>query len=123
MTPQNPPSTPKCKRGDVILAPYPNSNLQSAKLRPALVIQADNLNTGLPQAVVAMISSNLARTGHPSRVLILPSTWAGRQSGLLADSVVLTDNLATISFSAILRVIGTMPMAAVDAALRHTFSL
>lgn len=127
MTPQNPPSTPKCKRGDVILVPYPNSNLQSAKLRPALVIQADNLNTGLSQVVIAMISSNLARADHSSRVLISTTTPAGRQSGLLTDSIVLTDNLATVVFSAILRVIGTIPMTGpttgVDAALRHTLGL
>ena len=123
MTPQNPPSTARYKRGDVVLVPFPNSNLQSAKVRPALVIQADNLNTGLPQLVVSMISSNLARTGHPSRVLISPNTPAGRQSGLLTASVVMTDNLATVAFNAILRVIGTLPMVAVDAALRHTLGL
>jgi mRNA interferase MazF len=123
MTPQNPPSTAGYKRGDVVLVPFPNSNLQSAKLRPALVIQADNLNTGLPQLVVAMISSNLARVGHPSRVLIAPNTPAGRQSGLLIVSVVMTDNLATVAFNAILRVIGTLPMAAVDVALRNTLGL
>jgi len=120
---QNPPSTPAPNRGNVILVPYPNSNLQSAKLRPALVIQADNLNTGLPQAVVVMISSNLARTGHSSRVLVQPTTPSGSQSGLLTDSVVMTDNLATIAFSAIVRMIGTMPMNDVDTALRHTLSL
>lgn len=103
--------------------PFPNSNLQSAKVRPALVIQADNLNTGLPQLVVSMISSNLARTSHPSRVLISPNTPAGRQSGLLTASVVMTDNLATVAFHAVLRVIGKLPMAAVDAALRNTLSL
>ena len=65
MTPQNPPSTPTYKRGDVVLVPFPNSNLQTAKVRPALVIQADNLNTGLPQLVVCMISSNLADPAIP----------------------------------------------------------
>lgn len=123
MTPPNQLSTPKLKRGDVILVPYPNSNLQSAKVRPALVIQADNLNTGLPQFVISMISSNLTRTGHPSRVLISPSTPAGKQSGLLTTSVVLTDNLATIAANVVLRVIGSLPMTAIDSALRTTLGL
>lgn len=123
MTLQNLPSTPKLKRGDVILVPFPNSNLQSAKVRPALIVQADNLNTGLPQVVVSMISSNLARAGHPSRVLISTSTPTGSQSGLLTTSVVLTDNLATIAANVVLRVIGTLPMAAIDSALRTTLSL
>lgn len=45
-------------RGDVVLL-FPDSNLNTAKRRPALVIQADNLSTGLSQTIVAMITSNL----------------------------------------------------------------
>ena len=41
------------KRGDVVLVLFPDSNLRTAKRRPALVIQADNLNTSLRQTIVA----------------------------------------------------------------------
>lgn len=123
MTPQKLPSTPKYKRGDVVLVPFPNSNLKSAKVRPALVVQADNLNTALPQLVVAMISSKVTRANHASRVRVSTSTPEGRQSGLLTDSVVMTDNLATVALAVIMRSVGTVPMAAVDNALRHTLAL
>jgi hypothetical protein len=53
-------------RGDVVLVLYPDSNLRTAKRRPALVVQRDKLQTGLPQLILAMVSSNLARAGHPS---------------------------------------------------------
>jgi hypothetical protein len=33
------------KRGDVALVLYPDSNLRTAKRRPVLVVQADNLGT------------------------------------------------------------------------------
>lgn len=102
---------------------FPNSDLRTAKLRPALVVQADDLETGLSQLIVAMITSNLARANHPSRVLIRRATPAGRRSGLLADSVVMTDNLATILEMEIDRVIGTLQMRAVNTALRHTLAL
>src|SRR5215467_14317888 len=118
MTTTTPPS-PVCKRGDVVLVLFPNSNLTSAKPRPALVVQADNLQTGLSQIVVAMITSRIFRANHPSRVLISLSAPEGKQSGLLSDSVVMTDNLATVIESAINRVIGVLPMASVAAALRH----
>src|SRR5579883_2375480 len=65
--PQNPPY----KRGDVILVLFPNSDLRTAKIRPALIVQADQLQTGLSQIIVAMISSQMARAGHPSRVTVL----------------------------------------------------
>ena len=114
---------PSVKRGDVILVTFPNSDLISAKLRPALVVQADGLGTGLSQVIVAMISSQTFRAGHPSRVRILLSTPEGTQSGLLMDSVLLTDNLATVTFGAISRVIGSLSMPPADDALRHTLSL
>lgn len=102
---------------------FPHSDLRTAKTRPALIVQADNLETGLSQAIIAMISGRTFRAGHPSRVPVSLSTPEGGQSGLLTDSVVMTDNLATITEAAIDRVIGTLPMAGVDVALRHTLGL
>ena len=112
------------KRGDVVLVLFPDSNLRTAKRRPALVIQADNLNTGLRQTVVAMITSNMSRAAHPSRVKLLLDSPAGRQARIIMDSVVMTDNLATIRESEIDRALGSLnDMTGVEAALRHTLSL
>ena len=58
---------PSYKRGDVVLVLYPNSDLRTAKTRPALIVQANNLQTGLSQVIVAMITSRLFRANHPSR--------------------------------------------------------
>ena len=114
---------PTYKRGDVILVLFPDSNLLTAKPRPGLIVQSDNLQTGLSQVIVAMITSQMFRANHSSRVTILLSTPEGQQSGLLTDSVVMTDNLATVVESAIDRAIGSLPMTKVDVALRHTLNL
>lgn len=114
---------PNHKRGEIILALFPHSDLRTAKTRPALIVQADDLQTGLPQVIVAMVTSRSFRANHPSRILIRLSTSEGQRSGLLTDSVVMTDNLATIAEVAIDRVIGTLPMKDVDRALRHTLGL
>jgi len=119
MTQQNPVP----RRGDVILVLFPHSDLRTAKPCPALVVQADDLNTELPQVIVAMITSRTFRANHPSRVLIKIASRQGKASGLLADSVVMTDNLATISNVAIDRVIGRLPMGGINKALRHTLGL
>jgi mRNA interferase MazF len=110
-------------RGDVALVLFPNSNLSSAKTRPALIVQADKLQTGLPQIIVAMITSQMFRAEHPSRVTILLNSIEGQHSGLLTDSVVMTDNLATILRSAVYRVIGSLPTKKIDEALKHTLGL
>lgn len=112
------------KRGDVVLVLFPDSNLRTAKRRPALVIQADNLDTGLSQTIVAMITSNTARAGHSSRVTLLLDSAAGKQARILMDSVVMTDNLATVRENEIDRVLGALSdMSEINAALRHTLSL
>lgn len=38
-------------RGDVALTLFQNSDLRTAKRRPVLVVQANDLRTGLPQVV------------------------------------------------------------------------
>ncbi len=112
------------KRGDIVLALFPDSNLRTAKRRSVLVLQADDLGTGLSQTIVAMITSNLARANHPSRVTVSLETSEGQTSGLLLDSVIMTDNLATLLDSAIDRIIGTWSeMAVVEAALCHTLGI
>ena len=112
------------KRSDVVLVLFPRSDQRGWDRRPALVVQADGLGTALPQVVLAMVTTNLSRAGHPSRVLVPLSSAAGVASGLLSDSVIMTDNLATVLEKAIDSVIGNIPdMTDVDAALRHTLGL
>ncbi|MGB7769427.1 MAG: type II toxin-antitoxin system PemK/MazF family toxin [Verrucomicrobiia bacterium] len=111
-------------RGDVVLVWFPNSDLVTFKRRPALVVEADLLETGLPQVLVSMITSNLVRRGHPSRVFIPLNSSEAREAGLRTDSVVMTDNLATILDKAIAGKLGHLKnLAGVDTALRHTLGL
>ena len=88
------------------------------------MIQRNNLDNGLPQTIVAMISSNLARRDHPSRIFVGLNSAAGKAAGLRLDSVVMTDNLATVLDSEIDSALGDfLEMRAVDAALKHTLEL
>jgi mRNA interferase MazF len=73
---------------------------------------------------VAMITSNLSKKSHPSRVLIEISTPDGKQSGLISDSLVATDNLATLHEKFIDKKLGSLVnMNAIEKALAHTFGL
>lgn len=112
------------KRGDIVLVLFPDANFRTAKRRPVLVIQADELNTGLSQTTVAMVTGNLSRANHPSRIPIDLQTEEGKRSGLSLPSVIMTDNLATIPYSAIDRKIGVwLDMEKIDAALVHTLGI
>jgi len=71
-----------------------------------------------------MISSNLSRAGHPSRLLVKQSTPEGQAMGLHSDSVIVTDNLATVRENETDRAIGTCTvMQLVDSALRTSLGL
>lgn len=114
----------KTRRGDVVLVLFPNSDLRTAKRRPALVIQRDDLNNGLPQIIVAMISSNLARRGHPSRIFVSRNSAEGKAAGLRLDSVIMADNLATVFETELNSALGHLPdIKTVNAALKHTLAL
>jgi mRNA interferase MazF len=108
------------KRGDIVLVWFPNSDLRTYKKRPALVVQREDLRTGLSQVVLAMITTNMSRLGHPSRV-VLKRTHYNR---LLHDSVVMADNLITALEKLIIRVWGEVDdMTQVNAALRYALDL
>jgi mRNA interferase MazF len=71
-----------------------------------------------------MITSNVSRAGHPSRVFVNIATAEGKQTELITDSVIMTDNLATVLDTEIDKVIGFWSeMSLVDAALRHTLEI
>jgi mRNA interferase MazF len=106
-----------------VLVAYPNSDLKTFKKRPALVVQNSRVKTDLSQIVVALITSNLSRTGT-TRVRIDQHSAAGKSMRLLADSVVVCDVLQTVVTRAALKVIGNCPiMDKVDTALRTTLDL
>jgi len=72
--------------------------------------------------VLTMITSNLDRRTHPSRVFIPLS--ASRSTGLRTDSVIMTDNLATALHQAIAEKVGQiMDLSEVNQALRVTLGL
>ena len=114
---------PIYKRGDIVVIAYPNSDMQTVKIRPALVVQADGLDTGLRQTLVALITSRTWRTGL-SRVSIKADGPDGAATGLLSDSVVVADNLATVEHEKIYKRIGEYRfMHKVDVALKIALGL
>ena len=71
-----------------------------------------------------MITSNMARAGHPRKVIVNVGSENAKGSGLLMDSVIMTGNLATIHDSEIDRVSGNFTgLKEIDVALRTTLAL
>lgn len=113
-------------RGDVVLTWYPFSSGTGGKRRPCLVVQNDTDNARLLNTIVAQITSNVRAATEPTHLLIVASSPEGLQSGLLHDSVISCNNLATIEQALISRSIGSLSaglMTQVDACLKAALQI
>ncbi|MEX0661924.1 MAG: type II toxin-antitoxin system PemK/MazF family toxin [Balneolaceae bacterium] len=88
------------KKWDIILVPFPFTNLKSVKRRPALVISPEKYNAG-PDLIIMFITSNLSSFGKPGDHKIVE--W--NKSGLPKPSMVRM-KFATIEKSIIVKTIG-----------------
>lgn len=114
------------QRGDVVLINAPFVTRPGSKIRPMLVIQNDTNNRRMRNTILATITTNTARAGEPTQVMIDVSTPEGQQSGLINNSVVSTENLLTVKQTQITRTIGSLPtglMDQVDVALKSSLDL
>ena len=105
----------KIRRGDVVLAMYPFASGTGASRRPAVVVQDDRDNARMQNTIIAQVTTNLRRAAEPTHLRIDVGSNDARESGLLHDSVVSCNNLATIHTDRIVRVIGHLS----DAMLLH----
>jgi mRNA interferase MazF len=114
------------RRGDIVVVSFPFSSGAGAKSRPALVVQCDANNGRLKNVIVAAITTTTHRSGEPTQLLIEVATPEGQQSGLLHDSVVTCENLATIEQRLIRRKLGSLSpdaMAEIDDCLKASLGI
>ena len=97
-------------RGEVVLIDYPFTDRTGSKIRPCVVVQTDINNQRLDDTIVAVMTSKM-RPGLSSttEMLIEAKSAAGRQAGLLTDSVIQCQNLLTIDRRFVRRRVGTIP--------------
>lgn len=95
------------RRSVAVLLPISFVSGVGTKVRPAVVVQNDNLNDRLDSTVVAIITSNNTRSEiEPSQLLVDINTPDGKQTGLLHDSTVKDEYLDTVDQRDIVRKIG-----------------
>lgn len=113
------------KRSDVVIVDYPFSDATGRKVRPALVVQADDKNNRLNDTIIALITSQLRRS-FDTHVVIDISTVEGKQSGLRLQSEVQCENLYTIDQKLVLKTIRSLSqgiMQRVDECLKSALGL
>jgi len=99
-----------CRRWDVVLVPFPFTDLTTSKKRPALVISPDDYNDG-PDVIIAFITSRLLTPQRPGDHRI--EDW--RESGLPKPSL-LRMKLATVARGIVIRKLGRFTASEQDRA-------
>ncbi len=114
------------RRGDVVLVLYPFASGRGASRRPALIVQNNRDNRRLDNTIIAQITTNMLHVNAPTHLRIPWGTPEGQQAGVLHDSVVSCNNLATVQEDRIHRVIGYLPdaiMHRIDECLKAALGL
>ena len=93
-------------RGDVVLFDFPFSDRTGSKLRPAVVVQADQFNHSIDDTILALITRT--RRGSVTEVLIDVTTPDGKQAGIRHTSVIDCKNLLTADQKFIHATAGTL---------------
>ena len=101
------PSTTNFKRGDVLLVPFPFTNLSNAKQRPALVISSDRLNSEREDLLLVAISSQVKNPASWDEFLIPPDDLAS--CGLPKSSIIKLAKMVSLHRSLVIKRIGSMP--------------
>lgn len=95
---------PTVVRGDVVLVPFPFTDLTSSKLRPAVVIRAANDQSDY---VLAFVSSRLAPRGIGD-VAVATSHPEYGMTGFAVTSTIRVSKIVTLARSLLVRRIGRL---------------
>jgi mRNA interferase MazF len=111
------------QRGDIVLVPFPFTDLSGQKVRPALIISPDPVGNDI---LLAFISSVIPTAPQATDYILDTTHPAFPQTGLKAVSVFRMSKLAILHRSLILRRLGsTMPdlQKALDTCLKQAVGL
>jgi len=114
-------------KGDIVLVPFPNSDLTLGKLRPALVLFEDDMEN---ETTIAYISSKTPIIPSPCDILVTRGTQSFNESGLKMNSVIKMNKIATIKNRFIAGLLGSADAAlqsevnkAIDACLKFEYQM
>lgn len=117
------PPTTSCRRGDVVLVPFPFTDLSTTKQRPALVVSPDAWNAAQSDVMLVALTSQMSVAPGAQDLVLAPTDVTA--AGLPKPSRVRTTKLFTMHQGLLKRTLGHLPdstTAAVLAQLRNFFA-
>jgi mRNA interferase MazF len=111
------PSTTNYKRGDVVLVPFPFTDLSSNKQRPALVVSSDAFNSTHSDIVVVAITSHVPVSMGPDEFFISQDEL--RHCGLPKPSILKLSKIVTLHQRLTIKRIGSMSQPSLEKVLQQ----
>lgn len=111
------PSMTGCSFGDIVLVPFPFTNLTEAKKRPAVVISSAAYHQAKPDVIVMAVTSQLRPTTMLGEVPV--KDWRG--AGLLKPSAI-KPVITTLERTLLIKTLGRLQEDD-RAALKHAISV
>jgi mRNA interferase MazF len=106
------PPTTSFRQGDVVLVPFPFTNLSAIKQRPALVISPDRLNDTRPDVVVVAITSQIPPSLADDEMRLPDAELA--TCGLPKPSIIKLGKIFTIHQGLIRKTLGRLPQGTLE---------
>lgn len=91
------------KRGDIVLIPFPFSDLSGQKIRPALVLSKPHKGSDI---IVVFITTK-HKSGKDFAITVSPT----KQNGIKVKSVIVCDKIATLDKKIVLGCIGKLELS------------
>ena len=92
------------RQRDLLLMPFPYSDLSASKVRPVLVISNDRFNESSKDLIVCCVTSNISKTFYT----ILVGKNSLEEGGLADECCIKVENVAKIDKSKAIKKIGRM---------------
>lgn len=111
------PSTTSYKRGDVVLVPFPFTDLTTVKQRPALIISADAFNSTRDVFVLVAITSQVPAKLATDECAIPLAELAG--CGLPKPSILRLNKVVALHQRLVIKRIGSLPGSTLEVVIRR----
>lgn len=105
--------------GDVVLVPFPFTDLTSSKTRPALVVSRASYNESSRDVILLGMTSNLANAAHS----VLVETGDLAEGELVATSRVKVDKIVSLEQRLIRKRVGQLSSGVLDQVVRELLTV
>ena len=96
------------QRGDIVLVPFPFTDLSRQKARPAVVVSSRSFNDRYPDVILAAISSKLPDPPSDLEIVIQADSVDFQPTGLRVSSVIRVPKLVAMKQSLIYSGLGKL---------------